>query len=219
MKPSGHHDQREEILEWAWNFAETGTPTLKSLLRRIGEDGGAATLAWLNREGLLRDDNGAIRLTSQGKKEARHVVRANRLAARLLTDLFDFEGDIVERHACRLEHAINPELADSLCTLLGHPPSDPNGRSIPPGKCCREGRTEAAPALRSLATLALGQTGRVVFIHFQDGSQVQPLAAFGLVPGTPVRLKQKQPAMVIEVGETTLALDETIAKGVFVKPL
>jgi DtxR family Mn-dependent transcriptional regulator len=45
------------------------------------------------------------------------------------------------------------------------------------------------------------------------------LAALGVVPGSELRLHQRAPAFVIEVGETTIALDPEIAGEVYVKRL
>jgi DtxR family Mn-dependent transcriptional regulator len=42
----------------------------------------------------------------------------------------------VEIAACRMEHIINPEVTNSICSFLGHPKSCPHGRSIPTGDCC-----------------------------------------------------------------------------------
>ena len=45
------------------------------------------------------------------------------------------------------------------------------------------------------------------------------LAALGVIPGSEIRLHQRSPAFVIEVGETTIALDPEIAGEIFVKAL
>ncbi|MBI4081816.1 MAG: ferrous iron transport protein A [Candidatus Lambdaproteobacteria bacterium] len=44
------------------------------------------------------------------------------------------------------------------------------------------------------------------------------LSALGLVPGTTVRLRQRQPSVIVELGESTLALDSEVADDIFVKP-
>ena len=43
------------------------------------------------------------------------------------------------------------------------------------------------------------------------------LAAFGVVPGSEIRLRQKAPSYVLELGETTIALDPEIASEIYVK--
>lgn len=218
MNRSGHHDPREEILEGVWILEEDGEPTLKALLKHMPEPGTGEALERLVGEGLLEHDAERLRLTPTGKQAAMHVVRANRLAARLLSDILELSEAVIERHACRLEHAINEELADSLCTLLGHPPTDPMGRGIPQGDCCLASRQTAMPAIRPLATLQLGHSAKVAFIHHREPSHMEPLSSFGLVPGTTVRIQQRQP-LVIQVGESLLALDESIAQEIFVKSL
>jgi DtxR family Mn-dependent transcriptional regulator len=45
------------------------------------------------------------------------------------------------------------------------------------------------------------------------------LAALGVIPGSTLRLHQRSPSYVIEVGETTIALDPEIAGEIYVKPI
>ncbi len=51
-----------------------------------------------------------------------------------------------------------------------------------------------------------------------DGSLLAGLTAQGLVPGVQLTLVQRQPAFVIEVGETTLALERVVAEAIRVRP-
>jgi DtxR family Mn-dependent transcriptional regulator len=118
-----------------------------------------------------------------------------------------------------LEHAISPELADSLCTLLGHPPASPAGEPIPRGACCQVYKNGVQPVVRQLPELELGARGRITFIHPRFSQRLEQLSGFGLVPGTDIRLKQHHPSVVVDVGETTLALDTDVACDIFVKPI
>jgi len=43
------------------------------------------------------------------------------------------------------------------------------------------------------------------------------LSSLGVIPGTSVRLKQRHPSYVIQVGETTIALDADLARNIFVR--
>jgi Fe2+ transport system protein FeoA len=45
------------------------------------------------------------------------------------------------------------------------------------------------------------------------------LARLGLVPGAPIELRQTAPALVVQVGETTLALDREIGADLYVRPI
>ena len=50
----------------------------------------------------------------------------------------------------------------------------------------------------------------------QPGRLVR-LASLGVVPGARVHLQQTWPAVVIRIGETTLALESEVASEIFVK--
>ena len=73
------------------------------------------------------------------------------------------------------------------------------------------------PLVRPLSDLKLGERGRIVFITPRSRGLLERLSSFGLVPGSEVRLGQKKPSFVVELGETTLALDGDIAREVYVK--
>jgi DtxR family Mn-dependent transcriptional regulator len=65
----------------------------------------------------------------------------------------------------------------------------------------------------------LGATGRIVFIAPRFHDRMDRLAALGVIPGSELRLHQRSPSYVIEIGETTIALDPEIAGEIFVKPV
>jgi len=215
----GFHDIREELLEQTWNLSEDGESSLALLKERAGGEECAETIEQLCSEGLLSVVDHDVCLTDRGREVASHVVRANRLAARLMTDLLELPGGLIEKHACRLEHAISPQLADSLCTMLGHPPTAPDGRAIPRGKCCESLRVEVGAVVRQLGELEPGEGGRITFIHPRFIERLNSLSVLGIVPGTDIHLKQRHPSVVVEVGETTLALDRDVARDIFVKPV
>lgn len=51
-----------------------------------------------------------------------------------------------------------------------------------------------------------------------DRDRLSKLAAFGIVEGCEIKVRQRRPALIVEVGETTLALDEEVARTVHVAP-
>jgi len=67
-----------------------------------------------------------------------------------------------------------------------------------------------------LLDLVPGESATVV--GFTDGrdSRHNTLAVFGLVPGAGIRLLQQRSSPVVQVGETTLALDRQIAASIVV---
>ena len=79
-------------------------------------------------------------------------------------------------------------MVDSVCTLLGHPSTCPHGRAIPPGACCRDGRTTVASQVLPLSSLSAGERGRIVYITPRDHHRMHRLTSLGLTPGTLVEV-------------------------------
>ncbi len=74
------------------------------------------------------------------------------------------------------------------------------------------------PPVRSLLGLKAGQSATVLGLEFGDASLLEQLCAYGLAPGSMLRLEQTEPAFVISVGETVLSVDRAIAEGILVEP-
>jgi len=212
----------DELLEAVFTEGEAGRDGLEGVLAHLGAHapGGAADdFRQLQEMGLVRLDGSRVELTPEGEKAARGVLRRHRLAERLFRDLLDLSEGAMESQACEFEHILSPEATDSVCTLLGHPPTCPHGKSIPPGECCGSVQKTVRPLVTGLPNFPLGERGRIVFIAPKFHDRMDRLAALGVVPGSELRLHQRAPAFVIEVGETTIALDPEIAGEVYVKRL
>lgn len=210
----------EEILEFVWTQREMGKNSIALLLNidEVKETKADMTTLWaLENSGLVHIKDDAITLTSKGEKLAEATVRRHRLAERLLTEVLEIEEKNIEENACSFEHSLSSLVTDSICTLLGHPPTCPHGLPIPRGECCRKFKIEVSPLVQPLKDMEVGQKGRIVFILPRSHSRLDRLAALGIVPGSVIRLHQKQPSFVIEIGETTLAIDFDITKEIYVK--
>ncbi len=221
---SGSMQQREveELLEAVFTEREHGRNDAEGVVARAGAhagDAGAAGLSALAAQGLVRLAGTEVELTEQGDRRARAVVRRHRLAERLFHDLLAVSEKTMESQACEFEHILSPEATDSVCTLLGHPPTCPHGKPIPPGDCCGTYQKTVRPLVTGLTTFELGTRARIVFIAPKFHDRMDRLAALGVVPGSEIRLHQRAPSFVIEVGETTIALDPEIAGEIFVKPV
>jgi DtxR family transcriptional regulator, Mn-dependent transcriptional regulator len=210
----------EELLESVFTEREQGRAEADGVVAHAGAhagDAGAAGLAQLATLGLVRLSGGRVELTDDGEKRARGVVRRHRLAERLFRDLLDLGEEPMESQACEFEHILSSEATDSVCTLLGHPPTCPHGKPIPPGECCGAFHKTVRPLVTGLGAFDLGARGRIVFIAPKFHDRMDRLAALGVVPGSEIRLHQRAPSYVIEIGETTIALDPEIAGEIFVK--
>jgi DtxR family transcriptional regulator, Mn-dependent transcriptional regulator len=213
----------DEILETVLTEQEEGRNEAAAILSHAGQghapDAAAADLEALQSAGFLRVAGTLVTLTEKGEKRARDVVRRHRLTERLFKDLLAVSDATMELQACELEHILSPEATDSVCTLLGHPPTCPHGKPIPPGACCGTYQRSMRPLVTGLANFDLGATGRIVFIAPKFHDRMDRLAALGVIPGSDIRLHQRSPSYVIEVGETTIALDPEIAGEIYVKPV
>ncbi len=213
----------EEILEHVWTEREAGRDAAAGILAAAASDhapaAAPADLQALASAGLVRLAGERVELTESGEARARDVVRRHRLAERLFRDLLDLGESTMEAQACEFEHILSREATDSVCTLLGHPPTCPHGKPIPPGECCGAFQRTVRPLVTGLPSFELGATGRIVFIAPRFHDRMDRLAALGVVPGSTIRLHQRSPSYVIEVGETTIALDPEIAREIFVKPV
>jgi Fe2+ transport system protein FeoA len=72
-------------------------------------------------------------------------------------------------------------------------------------------------ALRSVKDLKSGESASVLCLGGGSTSRRSSLAVFGLVPGAELTVIQQQPACVVRIGETELALDTEIARGIMVQ--
>ena len=72
--------------------------------------------------------------------------------------------------------------------------------------------------MSSLAEMTAGDRGIVSEIR-ATASRVDKLAALGILPGVEVRVQQNQPVVVVELGETVLAIERELAAGIRVSLL
>ena len=210
----------EEILEFIWTQREAGKDSVSELLKidEVKEAKADMTaLLALPDDGMVRIKDDTIAFLSKGEKLAEITIRRHRLAERLLTEVLYIEENALEESACSFEHSLSPIVTDSICTLLGHPPTCPHGHPIPRGECCRKFRVDVKPLVQPLKDMEIGQSGRIVFIIPASHSRLDRLGSLGIVPGSIIRLHQKRPSFVIEIGETTLAIDYDITKEIYVK--
>ena len=209
--------QREEVLEFLWTVREAGKSRLTEILEACPEEGIEEILKAMEHDGWIAIQDEQVIFQEEGEKRGLEVIRRHRLAERLLSEAFALEERDFESSACQFEHILSPQVLESVCSFLGHPPVCPHGKPIPPGPCCARFKRAVEPLVRPLPDLKLGEEGRVVFITPKSKGRLERLSSLGLVPGSVVRLAQKRPSYVIEIGETTLALDEEIAKEICVK--
>ncbi len=170
----------------------------------------------LEEKGLVKIAGSRIEFTEQGRERARGIVRRHRLAERLFTDILRASDEQSHEAACSFEHAIVPEVTESLCTLLGHPRRCPHGKSIPPGKCCERKLEKVPSAIIRLSDASCGQDLKIAYLRPAHHDRLHQLLSLGISPGAGIRLLQKKPLVVLEVEGSEIAIDGQVASDVYV---
>jgi DtxR family Mn-dependent transcriptional regulator len=207
----------DELLELIWKLREEGVSDMDHLLETTQDIEVRSILRKMIKDDLFQVEGNRMILKERGEEKAREIVRRHRLTERLLHEIFEMSGEEVEEEACKLEHILSPGVTESVCTFLGHPPICIHGKPIPRGECCAKFKKEMKPLVIPLEELGLGEQGRIVFIAPRSHQRLDRLSALGIVPGSVLRMHQKNPSYVLQMGETTLALDRDIVRNIYVK--
>ena len=207
--------EADEHLEQLWHMKEEGNDSLDSMKALMSMEFDPDVIDGLAAEGLVqvsaRDDR--ITLTEKGTDTAQRLIRAHRLAERLLYDVLGGES---ESGACEFEHTITPEILDSICILLGHPRECPHGMPIPEGACCKHAANTARSSVMPVTELDTGQTARVAYVSCSSDQRIHQMDSLQIRPGAIVKLHQKYPTYVLECENAHVALDENVAHSICV---
>jgi Fe2+ transport system protein FeoA len=84
------------------------------------------------------------------------------------------------------------------------------------GTAVRQGGDRPSPGVL-LSRLRPGDLCEILMIRKGAGERLDRLGTYGVVAGSTIRLKQKRPAYVIQIGQTDLALDEDLARAILVR--
>jgi DtxR family Mn-dependent transcriptional regulator len=206
-----------EILEAVWTLEEQGSASLSEVRRIAHTEVTDELIGQAQSEGLISvDPAGRLSLVSKGRAVAGSIIRRHRLAERLMCDVLNVDVEETEDAACEFEHLIAEGITNAICTLLGHPRCCPHQRPIPEGSCCRQAREQVSSIVVSCDRLSIGEVARIAYLSAQDHRRLLKLTTLGITPGVEVKLLQKWPSYVIQCDETEVALEEEIARGIFV---
>ncbi len=204
---------KDEFLEQLWYMKEQNNYSINELKSKVHTEFNELILNELIEENIVEKnlDSNTVKLTENGEKEARQIIRAHRLAERLISDVL---GREYEEGAGEFEHTIHLELVDGICTLLGHPRECPHGRPIPEGECCqRSTRTAKTPCI-PITELEIGQSAKIAYVQAKNDKQMHRVDGLQIRPGIVAKLHQKYPTFVIECEGMTIALDEEVAENI-----
>jgi len=83
---------------------------------------------------LVEYNKAGVFLTEGGEKVGSDMMRNSRLLEVLMDSALKVEID--EEMVCGIEHHMNKQFTDALCTMLNHPRKCPHSHEIPKGECC-----------------------------------------------------------------------------------
>lgn len=209
-------EKQEEIMEAIWCAAENKNYSIDAIKKRCVIEFSEGDLTELEQQGMIVRNAEKILFSSEGKALGEAILRRHRLAEVLVSSILRLKNSAMEEVACKVEHCLAPEVEESICTLLGHPQICPDGKPIPKGKCCEKRLRVVHNTVVSLRELKPSEKGKITFIRPGSHSNLHQLMSMGLQPGVTVTVHRTNPAFCIKFENTELALDEEIAKNIFV---
>ena len=129
----------EMYLKAIWHIRERGEDVKISTIAKmlnIRQPSVVQMLKKLNAKDLVEYNKAGVTLTEEGEKIGSSMMRNSRLLEVLMDSALKVEID--EEMVCGIEHHMNKQFTDALCTMLGHPRKCPHTHDIPMGECCKQ---------------------------------------------------------------------------------
>ena len=149
------------------------------------------------------------RLTPSGFQFAAKIKRREILLEILLTEVIGFEGDAQEV-ACKMEHAVGPDLESTLDRLLGYPEFSINGTRVP--SVMRDFDPIGISTLLPLSKLPANSSATVEFI-ISSATEAVTIAESGLMIGSLIETS----ADVITCDGDTLSISDSLSMRILAR--
>ena len=127
----------EMYLKAIWHINERNDPVKISTIAKmlhVRQPSVVQMLKKLNTKDLVEYNKAGVSLTENGERIGSSMMRNSRLLEVLLDSALKVEID--EEMVCGIEHHMNKQFTDALCTMLNHPRKCPHSNDIPMGECC-----------------------------------------------------------------------------------
>jgi len=127
----------EMYLKAIWHLNERNEPVKISSIAKmlnVRQPSVVQMLKKLNGRKLVDYNKAGVKLAEEGEKVGASMMRNSRLLEVLMKDSLKVEID--EEMVCGIEHHMNKQFTDALCTMLKHPRKCPHENNIPMGECC-----------------------------------------------------------------------------------
>jgi DtxR family Mn-dependent transcriptional regulator len=128
----------EMYLKAIWHIKERGGEVKISTVAKmlnVRQPSVVQMLKKLNGNNLVNYNKAGVFLTEEGEKVGGSMMRNSRLLEVLMKNSLKVEID--EEMVCGIEHHMNVQFTDALCTMLKHPRKCPHDHDIPLGECCK----------------------------------------------------------------------------------
>jgi len=129
----------EMYLKAIWHIKERNEPVKISTIAKmlnVRQPSVVQMLKKLNEQNLVNYNKAGVTLTEEGEKIGASMMRNSRLLEVLMDSALKVEID--EEMVCGIEHHMNKQFTDALCTMLKHPRKCPHEHDIPLGECCKQ---------------------------------------------------------------------------------
>ena len=127
----------EMYLKAIWHIKERNEPVKISVIAKmlnVRQPSVVQMLKKLNEKELVEYNKAGVFLTETGEKIGSSMMRNSRLLEVLMDSALKVAID--EEMVCGIEHHMNIQFTDALCTMLNHPRKCPHEHDIPMGECC-----------------------------------------------------------------------------------
>jgi DtxR family Mn-dependent transcriptional regulator len=127
----------EMYLKAIWHIKERNDPVKISTIAKmlhVRQPSVVQMLKKLNIKDLVEYNKAGVSLTENGERIGASMMRNSRLLEVLMDSALKVEID--EEMVCGIEHHMNKQFTDALCTMLNHPRKCPHTHDIPMGECC-----------------------------------------------------------------------------------
>jgi len=128
----------EMYLKAIWHIKERGEDVKISTIAKmlnVRQPSVVQMLKKLNSKNLVNYNKAGVKLTEDGERIGASMMRNSRLLEVLMDSALKVEID--EEMVCGIEHHMNKQFTDALCTMLSHPRKCPHDHEIPMGQCCK----------------------------------------------------------------------------------
>ena len=132
-------EHEEMYLKAIWHIRERKEDVKISTIAKmlnVRQPSVVQMLKKLNEQKLVNYNKAGVTLTDDGESIGSGMMRNSRLLEVLMDSALKIEID--EEMVCGVEHHMNKQFTNALCTMLNHPRKCPHGNDIPPGECCAE---------------------------------------------------------------------------------